>query len=169
MLRNRPSPRSGACLDFRVTLAPLLVLLGAAASACAGSPSARGAAPQRAASEADAAAAAPEEAASTFTAVAELGLDLRALPTNSSTEAINLFVRGEADDLRRLAPPSSQPEIRWTPGIGWLSVAFSAATAAEAQALCTRVLEAYLAQAPRLPVIFEPAATLIRPCGPPEP
>lgn len=95
---------------------------------------------------------------------AELGLDLRALPTGSTPDEIDMYVLGQGDDLRGMAPAGVDVEIRHMPGAGVLFARFRAPDLATARAACEHTLEAYLAQAPRLPVIHEPGVQLTTPC-----
>jgi hypothetical protein len=97
-------------------------------------------------------------------AAATIGLDLRALPTNAGAQGTDMFVLGQGDRIRRLAPAGVEVEIRHVPGSGVLIPVFRAATAAEAEAVCAQVVAAYLEHAPRLPVIMEPAAQLVEAC-----
>jgi hypothetical protein len=103
-------------------------------------------------------------AAAHGTAAATIGLDLRALPTSATSSGIDMFVLGQGDRLRALAPPGAEVEIRHVPGTGGLIPVFRAPTEAEAEALCVRVVAEYLEHAPRLPVIMQPAAHLVEPC-----
>ena len=95
---------------------------------------------------------------------AALGLDLRALPTGSTPDEIDMYVLGQGDDLRRMAPAGVAVEIRHMPGAGVLDARFRAPDLATARTACEHTIEAYLAQAPRLPVIHEPGVQLTTPC-----
>lgn len=112
--------------------------------------------------------AAPAEAAlpggGEYAAAATIGLDLRALPTNAGAQGADMFVLGQGERIRQLAPAGVEVEIRHVPGSGVLIPVFRAATAEEAEATCAQVVAAYLEHAPRLPVIMESAATLVEEC-----
>ena len=94
----------------------------------------------------------------------ELGLDLRALPTHSRPDMIDMYVLGQGDDLRKLAPAGVDVEIRHVPGAGVLYARFRAPDPAVTRAACTRTVTAYLAQAPDLPVIHTPGVQMTTPC-----
>lgn len=95
---------------------------------------------------------------------AELGLDLRALPTGSTPDMIDTYVLAQGDDLRALAPAGVDVEIRHVPGWGVLVTRFRAPELAAAHTACERTVAAYLAHAPQLPVIHAPGAQLTTPC-----
>ena len=95
---------------------------------------------------------------------AELGLDLRALPTHATPDAIDAYVLGQGDDVRALAPAGVEIEIRHVPGWGVLVARFRAPELGAARAGCEQTVAAYLAHAPRLPVIHAPGAQLTAPC-----
>lgn len=99
-------------------------------------------------------------------AEADIGLDLRALPTDAGVDGIDLFVRGEAQDLRDVTPGQPPPRIFVTSGVGSLHALFDADSAAAAMTRCERAVAAYLATAPRLPVLMTPAADLTAACRP---
>jgi hypothetical protein len=99
----------------------------------------------------------------------DIGLDLRALPANSSADHVDLFVLGEGDRLRNMAPPGVDVEIRHMPGAGVLYVVFRAATVSTARAACDRTVAVYFADPPRLPILTShgkplPAAHITEPC-----
>jgi hypothetical protein len=93
-----------------------------------------------------------------------IGLDLRALPTNSSTGGIDMFVGAQADDFVDAAGPGARPEIRSQSGLGGFDATFRGATPAAVMARCQSTVRAYLASAPRLPIIMAPAATITQQC-----
>lgn len=94
----------------------------------------------------------------------ELGLDLRALPTHSTPGMIDMYVLGQGDDLRNLAPAGVAVEIRHVPGWGVLYARFRAPDPAVARDACAKTVAAYLAHAPDLPVIHTPGAQVTTPC-----
>jgi hypothetical protein len=93
----------------------------------------------------------------------ELGLDLRALPQPASAEMIDTFVLGQGDKLRERAQAGVGVEIRHLPGAGVLYARFRGP---DASRVCAEVIAGYLAGAPRLPVIDEPAVHVTTPCHP---
>jgi hypothetical protein len=80
-----------------------------------------------------------------------LGIDLRALPTDTSIAGIDSFVLGEGQDLRDAAPAGAPLRVYPISGWGTLRAQFDGATPAEALARCERTVAAYLPGAPRLP------------------
>jgi hypothetical protein len=103
-------------------------------------------------------------ATATHCAEADIGLDLRALPTDAGLDGIDMFVGGEAQDLRDVTPGQPPPRIFVTAGVGSLHALFDADTAAAAMTRCERAVAAYLATAPRLPVLMTSAADLTTAC-----
>ena len=97
--------------------------------------------------------------------VVHLGLDLRALPTNSSPSGVDMFVLHEADELRR-ATPGAPPRIEHVPGAGVLYAFFDEGRGPAEVARCERALAAYMPTAPRLPILMEPAVHVTEPCQP---
>jgi mono/diheme cytochrome c family protein len=99
----------------------------------------------------------------------ELGLDLRALPTHSSPEHVDMYVLSQGDRLRDAAPAGVDIEIRHVPGWGVLYAVFRAATLSDARAACKRVITAYMADPPRLPLLpshgkAQSAVSITTPC-----
>lgn len=98
-------------------------------------------------------------------AFVSIGFDRRALPTNTSPEGFDLWVAGEADDLRRAAPEGASPRMYTEPGAGHVNALFDGATDEEVLARCERTVAAYLPTAPNLPLIgFGSAAHVTIPC-----
>jgi hypothetical protein len=102
----------------------------------------------------------PPPVTATTAVEAEIGLDLRALPTGTSPDQ---FVLGQGQDIRDLAPSGVDIEIRHVPGAGVLYAVFRS-PANDARAACAQVIGAYLAHAPKLPVVMTSAAQLVTPC-----
>lgn len=75
-----------------------------------------------------------------------------------------MFVLGEGDDVVSHATPGPRPEVRHMPGAGVLWISFDAASASDAIARCEQTIAAYLPEAPRLPIIMEPAVAVTEPC-----
>lgn len=99
-----------------------------------------------------------------------IGLDLRALPRGTSPSGIDMFVLGQASDLAGKAPSGAPPEIRTMPGAGLFDAVFRGAAPVDEVERCAQTVAAYLATAPLLPILMEPAAQVItacRPCSPP--
>lgn len=113
----------------------------------------------------DAAAAASPDAGGVCVVV-DFALDLRALSASPDTSEINMFVLGQMDDVRGLAPRSSNVEMRHFPGAGIMYAIFRGRSARAAMDACARTTRAYLEQAPRLPIIMEPVASVTEACRP---
>ncbi len=95
---------------------------------------------------------------------ASISLDSRALPTSTTPDGFDFWVRGEADDLRRAAPPGVAPRMYTGPG-GHVDALFDGATMAGALAACEQTVTAYMASAPNLPLIgLGSAAHVTTPC-----
>jgi hypothetical protein len=94
-----------------------------------------------------------------------IGLDLRALPTGTSSSGIEMFGRGEASDFVGLAPASAAPQIFMTPGTASFVAVFEAASDVDAKAQCEQTVAAYLPTGPRLPILMTPAAHVTEACG----
>lgn len=107
----------------------------------------------------------PDPSASRECVEVHLGLDLRALPTNTSPSGVDMFVLHQADELRR-ATPGVPPRIGHVPGTGVLYAFFDGGRGPAEVARCERALAAYLPAAPRLPVHMEPAVSVTEPCRP---
>jgi len=109
----------------------------------------------------------PDARAAPVCAEAVIGLDLRALPANSSIGAIDLFVQGEGARLQSAAPAGVKPRVLFWSGVGQLGANFDGATASEALSQCKKTIAAYLDAAPTLPTVPpKPAAKVITPCRP---
>jgi hypothetical protein len=98
-----------------------------------------------------------------FCAEVDIGLDLRALPTHAGPDGVDMFVRGEAQDLRDVTA-EDPPRIFTTRGVGTMRARFDATSASAAQSRCERAVAAYLKTAPRLPVLMTPAAHVTTSC-----
>jgi hypothetical protein len=120
----------------------LVVMTTVTTMACAGAPSARN--PPRA-----------------VVVEVELGLDLRALPVSPSEDMIDRYVLGQGDRLRERAPAGVDVEIRHIPGAGVLYARFRGS---DPRSACALTIADYLADAPRLPIIDEPAVHVTTPC-----
>ena len=99
----------------------------------------------------------------------ELGLDLRALPTHTSPEHIDMFVLAQGDRMRELTPAGVDLEIRHVPGWGVLYAVFRAPSLAGARAACNQVVKAFMADPPHLPILpprgkAPSAASITTPC-----
>ena len=94
-------------------------------------------------------------------AEAELGLDLRALPTGASAPMIDSYVLAQGDDIRARTPAGVTVEIRHVPGWGVLYARFRSR---DALARCRDVIARYMAHAPTLPVTRDPAARITTAC-----
>ena len=108
----------------------------------------------------------PTPQAAPACAEVDIGLDLRALPTNTAPGGIDLFVRGEAWDFQSAAPQDSEPRVHLMEGVGALHAFFDGATEVEAIARCEATVAAYLPTAPNLPMGHGSAASVITPCHP---
>lgn len=105
------------------------------------------------------------EATTTRTACIEvsIGLDFRALPTDTSPAALDLFVRGEIDDFRRGVAPGVTVDMRRFAGSGSFTARFPSGD----RAACDASVATYLANAPQLPLVGTgSAASVSAPCGP---
>jgi hypothetical protein len=98
-------------------------------------------------------------------ATVDFFVDLRALPTNTSPEHMDLFVRGEASDFAALASGGPPPAM-FTNGGSSLEARFDGASDRDAVARCQRTVAAYLPTAPRLAGSMASAANVTRPCRP---
>ena len=98
-----------------------------------------------------------------FCAEVDIGLDLRALPTHAGQNGIDMFVRGEAQDLRDVTP-GDPPRIVTASGAGSLQARFDATSANAALTRCEQAVAAYLKTAPKLPILMTPAAHVTTPC-----
>lgn len=109
----------------------------------------------------------PASQASLACAEVHLGLDLRALPTNTTPEGIDMWVRGQAWDLQEAASGEPAPRTYVMQGAGSVHGQFDAPTESGALARCEQALAAYLPTAPNLPLIGSgSAAHVIVPCRP---
>ena len=91
-----------------------------------------------------------------------IGLDFRALPTDASPAARDMFVRGEIDDFRRGVAQGVPVEMWRLPGSGTFTARFPSSD----QAACDASVATYLADAPQLPLLDAgPAARVSVPCG----
>jgi hypothetical protein len=86
------------------------------------------------------------------------------LPTHTDTRGVDMFVRGEAQDLRDVTPGEPAPRVFTTPGAGSLLAKFDATTAKAALNRCEQAVAEYLKAAPRLPILMTPAAHVTTPC-----
>jgi len=95
-----------------------------------------------------------------------MGLDLRALPRNAPTAAIDSFVKGEAWELAGTAPA----RVYTMSGVGAFDVAFDGSSRQDARARCNRAVTAYLPKAPKKAGSNETAARVVTACHdcPPE-
>jgi hypothetical protein len=98
-----------------------------------------------------------------FCAEVDIGLDLRALPTHAGLDGVDMFVRGEAQDLRDVTA-GDPPRIFTVSGVGSMKARFDATSANAAQSRCERAVAAYMQTAPTLPVLMTPAAHVTTPC-----
>ena len=106
----------------------------------------------------------PSEATTTRTACIEvsIGLDFRALPTDASPAALDMFVRGEIDDFRRGVARGVRVDMLRVPGSGSFTARFPTGD----RAACDASVATYLADAPQLPLVDAgPAASVSVPCG----
>jgi len=108
----------------------------------------------------------PEPPLPPFCAQVDLGLDLRALPTSTDPDGVDMFVIGEAQDLRDVTFGEPPPRIFNTPGAGILLAKFDATTARSALTRCKQAVAEYMKTAPRLPILMTPAARVTTPCRP---
>jgi hypothetical protein len=81
----------------------------------------------------------------------ELGFDLRALPTGSSSAQIDLYVVGQGSDIAGRAPRGVTVEVRHVPGTGILYLSFRSNDGGAALAACRDVIAWYMPHAPTLP------------------
>lgn len=110
---------------------------------------------------------APERRPARACAFATIGFDHRALPTNTSPEAFDQWVIGQADHIRQAAPPGSSPRLLVQPGSGTVNVLFDGDTRKVVLARCEATVKAYLPTAPNLPLISAGSATHVQtPCRP---
>jgi len=112
----------------------------------------------------------PPRAPAAACAVVSVGLDLRALPRNASTDQIDLFVRGEGWDVANGAPQGATPRVYTMSGVGVFDVAFDGSSKSDALSRCQRAVRAYLPNAPKKAGSTETAASVTTPCHacPPE-
>lgn len=136
----------------------LAVLLAVVALACGGAPMATRAPESTPVAEASAPA--------RVCVHVDIGLDLRALPQPASQASIDMFTLGQIDDFRELAPPASNVELRYQPGVGAMTADFTGVDEASARTACEQTVDRYMEQAPRLPILMEPAAQVTVPCAP---
>jgi hypothetical protein len=102
-------------------------------------------------------------------AEAEVGLDVRALPTSTSSAGIDRFVAAQVSQFEGHAPPGPPIRFVYWPGTGLFQATFDAPNPTVALARCRATVTRYLASAPRLPVVRQPAAHVVsacKPCGP---
>jgi hypothetical protein len=104
------------------------------------------------------------EADATPCAEVAIGLDLRALPRDHSPGAMAHYVGAEAQRFAAQAPPGAQARVERARDHSAFHAWFDADTTATAIARCEETVEAYLAVAPRLPIIMESAARVLTPC-----
>lgn len=93
-----------------------------------------------------------------------IGLDLRVLPSDPSPSSIEHYVSAQADRLVGHAQAGEQPRVEAARDHGAMRAWFDGSTDVDAIARCERTVDAYLASAPRLPVLMEPAADVTSPC-----
>lgn len=96
----------------------------------------------------------------------QIGLDLRALPTRTSSRGIDLFVAAQTGEFEDKAPPGTPLRFLHWPGLGLFQASFDDPDPKAALARCEATVTRYLASAPRLPVIHQPAARVASPCKP---
>jgi hypothetical protein len=105
--------------------------------------------------------------ASPACALVSIAFDHRALPTTTSPEGFDNWVVGNADDIRRAAPPGAPPRMYTQPGGGRVDALFDGATAEDVLSRCQATVAAYLPTAPALPLIgYGSAAHVVVPCSP---
>lgn len=98
-------------------------------------------------------------------AVVHLGFDLRALRHGTRGNGVDMYVRSRADDLAQLA---GEPTMRMAhiPGTGVMWGYFDAVDTDSAVGRCEGAVTRYLQDPPRLPILMEPAVTVVQPCRP---
>jgi len=100
-----------------------------------------------------------------------LGLDLRALPINSSTDAIHLYTRGEADRFRAMVA-NFTPKIYIVKGVSSFRVELFATTSGPALVACKKAVKRFVPTVPGHPLARTPTGqrvsggSVITPCRP---
>lgn len=108
----------------------------------------------------------PAASANPRCAEVQIGLDLRALPTNRSNKGVDLFVAAQTSQFEAKAPPGPALRFMHWPGLGLFQASLDGPNWKAALARCEAAVTRYLASGPRLPVIRQPAARVISPCSP---
>ena len=108
----------------------------------------------------------PASSSGLVCAFVRIGIDLRVLPTTALPAQREMFVRGEASDLTAAAGPGPTLDVRTWPGTGVVEALFGAESDEAAVQRCDGAVHTYIADAPRIPVTDDPAASVVEPCAP---
>ncbi len=95
-----------------------------------------------------------------------IGLDLRALPTGTTTQDITRYTRARADELRNMAGPSAAPLIYIAEGVSTFRAELFADTERDAIATCRDVSWRFIPTVPGHPLSREPGGSIMSPCRP---